>query len=554
MPWPGPLRPGPVPLRFVIVNNARVVWRRPGFGGTLGATLFFCASLTPSLLPRDWLLQGVMGAVTGILGYGVGAAIGAAGRRLLPVRERAGRLAWQIMLGCCAGLTAVALWYSYDWQRDLRALMDMDTRITWFPPVILAVSLALFTLFLLIARLVRLAGRNLIDWLDRFVPVYVGHVAGVAIVGVVVAVFANDVVYSGFVGAMSDLSSVTNGTTDPRAHRPTSPKISGGPGSLVSWASLGKEGRTFTGAAVPPAQLSAFSGRPALQPIRVYVGLDSTSSPEQQAALAVRELERTGAFQRHVLAVLGTTGTGWVDQHLADSLEFMVNGDSALVALQYSYLPSWVSFLVDRDKAAATGAALFSAVRQRWAALPAGHRPKLVVAGESLGSFELESAFTDLPSLTGGTDGALFVGPPNVNPIWSDVTAERRPGSPVWRPDYRDGRTVRFAQYPGDLGRPRVVYLQNASDPVVWWSPRLAYRRPAWLESPRGPDVNPQMNWFPLVTFWQVLVDMAAGQRVPAAHGHVYGANIVDGWAAVAAPPGWTGKDTARLRQLVSRP
>ncbi|WP_043614088.1 alpha/beta hydrolase [Nonomuraea candida] len=539
----------------------RVVRRRLGFGGTLLATLFACASLTPSLLPRTWLYQGVMGAVTGIMGYAVGAAFGALGRGLIPYRlpERGRRIAWRVMLAGCAGLVAVTLWYSHDWQRDLRALMGMDARITWFPPVILAVTVVLFTAALLVCRLVRLAGRKLIAWFDRFVPPYVGHAAGVLIVGFLVAVFANDVLFGAFVARVSDVSSVANEGTHPGVRRPTSANVSGGPGSLVSWESLGREGRRFTGTAATPAGLAAFSGRPAAEPIRVYIGLDSTTSPRAQAELAVRELERTGAFARPVLAVLGTTGTGWVDPRIADTLEYMYNGRSAMVALQYSYLPSWVSFLVDRDRAAAAGRALFEAVRERWARLPAGSRPRLLLSGESLGSYELEESFRDLDDLVSRADGAVFVGPPNANRIWHRLTTGRERGSPVWRPVYRSGRTARFAQRPGDLRRPpepwprpRVVYLQNASDPVVWWSPQLIYRRPPWLEGARGPGVNPEMNWFPLVTFWQVLVDMTAALDVPPGHGHRYGANIVDGWAAVAAPPGWTPRDTWRLRRLIS--
>lgn len=539
-----------------------MVRRRLGFGGTLLATLFACASLTPSLLPRTWLYQGVMGAVTGILGYAVGASAEALGRSVISYRppERVRRIAWRVLLGGCALLVAVALWYSFDWQRDLRALMGMDTRITWFPPVILAVTLVLFTAALLVARLVRLGGRRLITWLDRYVPAYVGHVVGVVVIALLVAVFANDVLFNGFVTRMSDISSVANQGTHPGVSRPTSAYVSGGPGSLVTWESLGREGRRFTGTAATPARLAAFSGQPAARPIRVYIGLDSTTSPRAQAALAVRELERTGAFRRPVLAVLGTTGTGWVDPRIADALEYMYNGRSAMVALQYSYLPSWVSFLVDKEKAAASGRALFEAVRERWSRLPAGARPRLVLSGESLGSYELEESFRDLTDLASRADGAVFVGPPNANPIWSRLTTSRERGSPVWRPVYRSGRTARFAQYPADLGRPahepwprpRVVYLQNASDPVVWWSPRLIYRRPAWLEGARGPGVNPQMNWFPLVTFWQVLVDMTAALDVPPGHGHRYGANIVNGWAAVAAPPGWDADDTGRLRALVS--
>ncbi|NUP01848.1 MAG: hypothetical protein HOV97_41485 [Nonomuraea sp.] len=546
-----------------MMDRPRVVRRRLGFGGTLLATLFACASLTPSLLPRTWLFQGVMGAVTAIMGYGVGATLGALGRAVIPYRppERARRIAWQVMIGGCAGLAVVALWYSIDWQRDVRALMGMDVQITWFPPVIVAVAVTLFALCLLLARLVRLGGRRLIDWLDRFVPFYVGHVAGVLIVGCLVAVFANDVLFSGFLNTMSDVSSVANEGTHPGVRRPGSAKLSGGPGSLVTWESLGREGRRFTGTAATVSELTSFSGRPATEPIRVYVGLDAGSSPQAQAAVAVRELERTGAFGRPVLAVLGTTGTGWVDQHIADSLEFMYNGDTALVALQYSYLPSWVSFLADRDKAAAAGRALFEAVRARWARLPAADRPRLLLSGESLGSYELEGSFRDLDDLVTRTDGALFVGPPNANHIWHRLTTSRDRGSPVWRPVYQAGRTARFGQYPADLSSPkgpwpapRVVYLQNATDPVVWWSPKLLYHRPAWLEGVRGPGVNPQMNWFPLVTFWQVLVDMTAAMSVPPGHGHRYGANIVDGWAAVAAPKGWTTQDTGRLRALVSAP
>ncbi|MDP4508795.1 alpha/beta hydrolase [Nonomuraea turcica] len=543
------------------MGTARVVRRRPGFGGTLLAVLFACASLTPSMLPRTWLYQGVMCAVTGILGYAVGATLGALGRAVISYRlpERGRWIAWQLLIGVGGALAAVALWYSVDWQRDLRALMGMDTRITWFPPVIVVIAVALFTLFLAISRLVRLGCRKLIAWLERFVPIYVGHVLGVLVIGLVVVVFANDVVFSAFSARVSEVSSVTNAGTHPGVHRPTSTLVSGGPGSLVTWESLGKEGRRFTGTATTRARLAAFSGRPAADPIRVYVGLDSTRSPQAQAALAVRELERADAFSRPVLAVLGTTGTGWVDPHIADALEYMYNGRSAMVALQYSYLPSWASFLLDRDKAAAAGRALFEAVRARWARLPPGERPKLVLSGESLGSYQLEGAFLDLEDLAAKADGAVFVGPPNANHIWRSVTNGREPGSPVWRPVYQGGKTVRFAQHPDDLDRPpgpwvrpRVVYLQNASDPVVWWSPELIYRRPAWLEGARGPGMNPEMNWFPLVTFWQVLVDLTAGLSVPPGHGHRYGPNIVDGWAAVAAPPGWNASDTDRLRALIS--
>jgi len=121
------------------------------------------------------------------------------------------------------------------------------------------------------------------------------------------------------------------------------------------------------------------------------------------------------------VAVITTTGTGWVDEKVAESLEYMYAGDTALVAMQYSYLPSWLSFLVDRSKATQSASALINAVHAKRAALPEESRPKLVVFGESLGSYGTETTYRDLESVTTRTDGALLVGPPFANPIWQKL-------------------------------------------------------------------------------------------------------------------------------------
>jgi uncharacterized membrane protein len=222
----------------------------------------------------------------------------------------------------------------------------------------------------------------------------------------------------------------------------------------------------------------------------------------------------------------------------------------------YSYLPSWLSLLVDQSKVTETATTLITAVHARWAALPAQSRPKLVLFGESLGSYGTETAYQDLKSMANGADGALLVGPPFVNPIWRPLVDGRDDGSPVWSPVYRGGDTVRFTQNAADLRsstgpRPRVLYLQNSSDPIVWWSPELMLRSPEWLNSPRGPDVSPDMHWYPAVTFWQTVVDLAFATDVPSGHGHVYGSSVADGWAALLPPPDWTAADTVRLRALL---
>jgi uncharacterized membrane protein len=157
----------------------------------------------------------------------------------------------------------------------------------------------------------------------------------------------------------------------------------------------------------------------------------------------------------------------------------------------------------------------------------------------------------------------LWVGPPNASPLWKAITIRRDPGTPEVQPRYDNGRTVRFSQANGaeeiaaDTGAPwdgtRVLFLQHASDPIVWWSEDLMFSRPDWLKEPPGRDRSPLMRWYPIVTFWQVAADMTNASSVPGGHGHNYGEYVLDGWAAVAPPDGWTAGDTDRIRRALEK-
>jgi uncharacterized membrane protein len=336
---------------------------------------------------------------------------------------------------------------------------------------------------------------------------------------------------------------------------------SGGPGSYVSWGSLGKQGRIFVSNGPDQTALEEFNGAPAMEPIRAFVGLGSGDDLRANAELAARELERAGGLDRAVVAVASTTGTGWINRATVDSIEFMYNGDTATVSMQYSYLPSWLSFLVDQERARQAGQALFEAVSKRVSDIPEAQRPKLVVFGESLGSFGGESAFGTIPDVAARTDGALFVGPTFNNTLWDDTSGNRDPGSPEWLPVYENGETVRFIAEQSDLDRPaapweedrRVVYLQHASDPIAWWSPNLILQKPDWLREDRGRDVLSSMQWIPFVTFLQVSADMAVATGVPDGHGHNYLSAIPYAWSAILQPPGWTDQKTEKLLPLLSR-
>ncbi|MFC7306576.1 alpha/beta hydrolase [Streptomyces monticola] len=550
-------------------DESFLVRRWPDLTATCVATVFFWLSLTPSLVPRPWLLQGVIGGITAAIGYAVGSVLSSLFRAVVHRRpsERTRMRCWQVYWVLSPVMAVWLISESAHMQRQLRALQGLPPSLTWHTPMIALIAVAIWLLILLAARAIRLGSSKLIHGLDKLLPRPVAVGIGLLLSAMIVTVGLRDVVFDrGVIDVADRIAKATNFGTKEGIGKPTSRFVSGGPDSLIRWQDLGLQGRNFTGSALTSEKITDHTGRPAKDPVRVYI---SSSAPEAfsedepfkaQAQLAVRELKRTGAFDRKVLAIAGTTGSGWIDANVAESLEYMYGGDTAMVAVQYSYLPSWVSFLVDKEKAGEATRELVSAVREELAALPADRRPKLAVTGESLGGYAIEDSFGSVDALLRGTDGALLLGVPNFSPVSEELRARRDEGSPVWRPQFEDGRNVRFAQFPEkDLkrppaawGHPRVVYLQNASDPIVWWSPDLLFKRPQWLNKPLGPDITPEINWFPFVGFWQTTVDMAVSYGVDAPHGHRYGAGSVDGWAAVLPPEGWTDRDTERLREFIA--
>ena len=553
--------PGPPPRTGWLTRAARV---RLNYTGLVLAIWFFCLSLTPSLLPRPWYLQGVISGIVTATGYAVGRGASWTVHHLIrwPGLDRLGPVgrqrAWQVLGGGGAVLAIGFLIQGSRWQREVYRLMGEHAPAPFGYVGVPVITAAIFAAFIALARLVRAGARALGRFLGRWITAAAARAATVIGVIVLLVALLQGLVANGLMAATNSGFSSLNRQTAQDPPIPSVATVSGSPASYVPWASLGRWGRDFVATAPRVADLSRFSGKPASQPIRVYVGLDSAPTLHDEAALAVRELERTGAFGRQVLCVITTTGTGWVDQRSIVPLEYLYAGDSALVALQYSYLPSVISFLADRDRVRLAGRELFNQVYAVWSHLPPAHRPKLLVFGESLGAFGAESAFSGIEDLTNRTDGALLVGPPNTSPLWGGFEADRDRDTDQVLPTYGNGGTIRFAGQPDDLAvppstwpAPRVVYLQHASDPVVWWSPQLILHRPDWLGERRGRDVIPAMHWYPFVTFWQLTADLVFSIQAPPGHGHNYHGEASDAWAQVAAPPGWTADRTAALRDLL---
>ena len=551
------------PVATGTTESGRDWWqRRYTFTGTAVGLLFLWLSMTPSLLPRGPMFQGIVSGAAGAIGYGLG-VFGVWLARFMTSRRTsppAPRWAWPILV--VIGLLGVVLGEVYfrSWQDHVRDLMGVP-RLQWYNYVQAAMlSIVVLFAFVEIGQLIGKLIRFLVRQLNRVAPPRVSFVAVVAVFLAVSIALLNGVVVRGIMDVLNKTFSRVNNELDPNHPAPTTTLRSGGPGSLASWESLGHQGRIFVRGGPTVAQLTAFNNAPATEPIRAYAGLQSADGIRATAELAARELEREGGLTRKVIAVATTTGTGWINAAEADSLEYMYNGDTAIVSMQYSFLPSWLSFLVDKENARQAGQALFEAVDQRVRAVPEARRPKIVVFGESLGSFGGEAPFLSPNNIIARTNGALFSGPTFNNTMRDYIVANRDPGSPEWLPVFDDGANVRFAARAENLGRPeapwgqpRVAYLQHASDPIAWWSPDLLFSEPDWLREPRGYDVSGDMNWIPVVTFLQVSADMAVAVDVPDGHGHRYIKDVVNAWAAVMQPPGWTPEKTERLRAMVTQ-
>lgn len=529
-------------------------------GQVLGA-LCFIASLTPSLVPRGYVAQGLLSGVCFAVGYLIGVALAALWRRLmLPElsRSRLQRvlrwLPWASLLAC-----ALTVWWVRPWQDSVRAVMGLPPMDESFSLRLLVIALAVFAVLLLVGRAFAWVARRVGALSQRIMPAPVARLLGIVVAAVLFFNIANGVLLRGALHAADASFRKADALIPPDATAPTRPGATGGPGSLVVWEQMGRAGRDYVSAGPDAADIAAFTGKPALQPIRVYAGLPAAENARARARLALRELQRQGGFERANLVVITPTGTGWVDPAAADSLEYLLHGDVASVAVQYSYLSSPLSLLVEPEYGEETSRLLFAEVYAYWRTLPVETRPRLFVHGLSLGAMNSERSVNLFDMIDTPIDGALWSGPPFATRTWRQTTDQRNAGSTEWLPVFRDSRTVRFMNQAGapvpagaPWGRMRVVYLQYASDPITFFTPYDAWRKPDWMAEPRAPDVSPAVRWYPLVSMLQLALDMLLADRTPMGYGHVFApAHYITGWQAVLGTGDWNAADTRRLMDLL---
>jgi uncharacterized membrane protein len=548
-----------------VTNLAWLVRRQllslSGIGLMLGA-LFFAAALTPTLIPRSYLTQGALAGGCFAIGYFAGVLW----RRLWHYLElpepspRARSIANALVTAGCLLVVVIFLRRTAEWQNSIRTVMKMTPVETAHPLKVCVIALITFAVLLVLGRLFAFVARFLAVRTKRVIPRKLANVLGVLIAGLLFWSIASNVLVRTAFNALDSSFRELDALQEPERPQPAAPDRTGSSASLVKWQELGRMGRRFIASGPNATEISAVTGQPAQDPVRVYVGLGSRDTAQARAKLALEELKRQHGFQRKVLIVITPTGTGWVDPSAMDTVEYLHHGDVASVAMQYSYLNSPLSLLFQPEYGAEASRALFAEIYGYWTSLPKDKRPKLYLHGLSLGAMNSEKSAELFETIGDPIAGALWSGAPFESRIWRSITDNRNPGSPAWLPKFRDGRFVRFMNQNGPTVPPdtpwgpmRLVYLQYASDAITFFDYGDAYQAPAWMDAPRGPDVSSELRWYPIVTMLQLALDMAVATNTPMGFGHVYAPeHYVDGWVAVTDVGDWSAEALARLKQQLA--
>lgn len=526
------------------------------------AAVFFSVSLSPSLLPRPFLLQGLLSGFTMFIAYGIGVGL----ERLyffleLPkIEGRARTVINYSALIICSLLVISALFYVESWQNGLREQMGLAPNDTANEIFIALISMTLACFVLLFVRTVIFCTSMIAKPLMGIIPKRVAILLGACSVMLSLAFLTNDFIVSSIVNKFDKLYAYSDASTDTGVAQPQRPHASGSDVSLIPWSSLGRNGQNFVSKGPTKTTLSKYFNSQVKDPLRIYAGYRSAPTFEQRAQLALEELIRVGGFNRSVLIIATPTGTGWHDPSAVDSLEYLHRGDTAIVTMQYSYLPSWLTLLLDANKAKKSAAVLYRVIHKHWRTLPESTRPRLYLHGLSLGAYGAETSI-EIPSLIKDPlHGGVFAGVPFPASIGPQLTRNRQPDSPQWLPIIQDSSLVRFTTQDNALnikgaewGPMRFVYIQYASDPMVYMSTDLYWREPDWLKGKRAHDVSTELTWYPIVTFLQLLFDLPMADHIPRGNGHSYAAkNYIDAWLEVTDAKGWNSDAIIDLKHHFS--
>ena len=251
-----------------------------------------------------------------------------------------------------------------------------------------------------------------------------------------------------------------------------------------------------------PDVIESVMGEPAVAtPIRAYVGLESAPTEDERVALAMAELERTGAFERSWVMFASPTGTGYVNYAAVGALECLTRGDCATLAMQYSSRPSVLS--LDRvDEGRQHAGKLITAIGARLAAIPRNaDRSSSSSARASARGPARTRSWIGAPrgSSTHGVDHAIWIGTPYLSKWKDQVLHETGPDIDRSLVGVFDNIGEWDALPTAEREAIRYVMITHQDDGVALFGPDgssgrptgSARRRPAPVGVPKG------MRWTP---------------------------------------------------------
>ena len=521
--------------------------------GVVGALVMYGVSVSPSLLARSWQWHAVASGVLSAVGYIVGLTIQRFYALVVPrlgveiTAPQSVSIAFRAVL-----LLGFFLWFlrwllqSYRERKRANHLVGMRGETLGEYLLGTVCAFILMMALLGVAWGLQWIGRAIVSVLSQWMHMVFALALSLLILVVIVYALTSQVLLKLGINFFTRHARKMNNRTAKGIVQPQVPERSGSPHSRSSWRAVGGQGRVFLGRGPSRADIEAVTGCSAMEPIRVYAGMPEEGQSLQNAAdLVVEELHRTGAFDRAVILIATSTGSGWVDEWQVQPLEYLTRGNCATASMQYSFVPSSINFLTDLDVSEEAAVILFETIRRAVDEIPEDRRPALFVCGESLGAYASQHVFSGIVDVLSRTDGALWVGTPAFTPMHAELTAIRHRGSPEVAPVVANGRHVRFVNVPenlwadvygrelGDWNYPRVVYAQHPSDPVVWWNSELVWHKPDWISEKVDGDVSPHMQYTRGATYIQVLVDMPVAGTAPGGHGHTYHEELIPLWEAI---------------------
>ena len=310
---------------------------------------------------------------------------------------------------------------------------------------------------------------------------------------------------------------------------PRNAHVSAGPASAMPFDAIGKEGRRFVTMALTHDEITAVMDEPAVDPVRVVCGYETTEDLRERAALGVADLEACGGLERSLICVASPTGVGYVNYTIIEALEYLTRGNCATIVPQYALVPSALAMPKTHDGIMLTRYVL-EAIQERLQSIPAERRPRVVLMGESLGAnvaldvSTVPGPFVGIPAMDHlGVSGGAYFGVPFRTEFWRrwrenpEAMQPARGTAVSTGPGEPDLLLVSEPSEAPELGAGQMRHLMvvHHDDPVNKYAYSMVLQPPWWMGPPstRPPMVPRETRWRPITSFVIATIDLMNGMN-----------------------------------------